>query len=231
MNEVITHNIRQIDYTSSVTLFIICALALLAFIKYNFGKSILYEIQSLFNYRQALRTYDERRESDRQSDILTGILFTLIAGIFVSTALSFFGASPLWQSHTLTILFFTLIIGAIYVIKALIWNILGIIFMAQAFSKIYIYNMFLFNRITGLIILPFVAIIPYIASIIKPYLIFSVIFIFILSYLLKLWRIIQIIHAQNVSIIYFILYLCALEILPLLILIKACMLLNINIFV
>jgi len=216
-------NIRPVGYPSSVTFFIICGLTLLTVIKYNFGKNIKEAFLSFFNYRQALRMFEERRESDRHAAILSFILFSLVVGIFISLIFPFFGVTmPLWGSQELSILFFSTITGLLYILKAYIWQALGVIFMAQALSKIYVYNMFLYNRNTGLMIFPLVAIIPYVAEGMIPYIVYSVIIVFILSYFFKLFRIFQIINDQNVSVFHFILYLCTLEILPLLLFIKGC---------
>ena len=213
---------KPVDYPSSITIFLTCGLVLLAFIKYNFGKNLSEAFQSFFSYRQSQRMFEERRESDRQAAFLSIILFSLMTGIFISVALPFFGASPLRENYSQSILFFSLATGLLYLLKAMVWRMLGVIFMVQSFAKTYIYNMHLFNRNTGLFIFAPVALIPYVSGEITPYMVYIVIIIFVLSYILKLWRIFKIIHAQNVSLFYFILYLCTLEILPLLLFIKGC---------
>ena len=213
---------RSTGYPSSITVFLMCGLALLAFIKYHFGKNLSGTFHSFFSYRHSGRMFEERRESDKQAAFLSNILFMLITGIFVSLVLPFFGASPLWESYTLSILFFSLATGLLYLLKAGIWRTLGVIFMVQSFAETYIYNMYLYNRNIGLFIFPLVALIPYTNGDITPYIVYSIIVIIVLSYILKLWRIFEIIRTQNVSIFYFILYLCTLEILPLLLFIKGC---------
>ena len=227
----ISSETKKIDYPSSITMFIIAGLALLTIIKYNFGKNLLETFKPFFNYRQAMRIFEERRESDRQVAFLSNVLFVLITGIFISIAIPFFGASLPWESYAISILFFSATIACLYILKAWIWNVLGIVFVTHTFSKIYIYNMFLYNRTTGLMIFPLVAIIPYVTGEIMPYIIYSVIVTVVLSYIFKLLRIFQIIHGLNVSVFYFILYLCTFEILPLLLLVKCCKILwDFNLF-
>ncbi|MDR1172032.1 MAG: DUF4271 domain-containing protein, partial [Bacteroidales bacterium] len=221
-NTGLASDIKPVGYPSSVTLFIACGLVLLAVIKYNFGRNLRESFLSFFNYRQAQRMYEERRESDRQAAILSHILFMLVAGIFISIVLPFLGANPLWGNYALSIPVFSFATGLLYILKSWIWQALGIIFMTRSFSRAYIYNMFLYNRNIGVMIFPLVTVIPYIARTAMPYLIYSVIAVFALSYLLKLRRIFQIIHDQNVPLFYFILYLCTLEILPLLLFVKGC---------
>ena len=213
---------RYAGYPPSITLFIVCGLALFAVIKFNFTKNTLEAIQSFFNYRKASLMLEERRESDRQASFLSNLLFILVAGIFISIALPFFGATLPWGSFALSILFFSAASALLYLLKAGMWRLMGVVFMTQTFSKIYVYNMFLYNRNVGLMFFPLVAIIPYVAFEIMPYVVYTVMVAVALSYILKLLRIFQIIRDLNVSVFYFILYLCAFEILPLLLFVKGC---------
>ena len=217
---------RQEGYSSSITVFILCGLFLLAIIKYHFGRNLPETFRSAFSFRQSIRLFEERRESDRQAAVLSNMLFAMIAGIFISLVLPFFGTNPFWGSYALSVLFFSFATGLLYFLKARIWQALGVVFQAQAFSKMYIFNMFLYNRNTGLIIFPLVALIPYVAWTVTPYLIYGVMAVIVLFYLLRQWRNFQIILAQNVSAFYFILYLCTLEILPLLLFVKGCKVLS-----
>ena len=221
-----TGNERQTVYSSSVTLFILLSLTLFAIIKYNFGNNLYVTFQAFFNYRQTKNIFNERRESDRQAVILSNILFSLVVGLFISIIFPFWGETPLWGSYALSIIFFSTVAGLLYYLKAIVWKALGTIFMLQSFSQLYVYNMHLVNRITGFVILPFVALIPYVVENIVPYLIYTVLIFFVISYFFKIFRIFQIINAQNVSILHFILYLCALEFLPLLLFVKSCKILS-----
>jgi len=221
-----TSDLKLEGYPSSVTLFIICGLALLTVIKYNFGRNLPDMFFSFFNYRRALRMIDERRESDRQAALFSDMLFILVTGIFVAVALPFFGTDPLWGSFTWSILFFSAATALLYHLKAWVWNILGVIFKVQALTKMYVYQLFLYNRNAGLAVFPLVAAIPFVAETIAPYMVYSVIAIYIFSFLFRQWRNFQMIHDQNISLFYFILYLCTLEILPLLLFAKSCKVLS-----
>jgi hypothetical protein len=173
-----------------------------------------------------MRLFEDSRESDKQAARLSNILFTVIAGIFISLALPFFGENPLWESYTLSILFFSFVTGLLYFLKARIWQALGIVFNLQALSGIYIHNMFLYNCNAGLFIFPMVALIPYLSATATPFMVYAVIVVIALSYLFRQWRNFQIILTQNISIFYFILYLCTLEILPFLLFVKCCKVLS-----
>ena len=221
-------NVRQIAYPSSVTLFIILGFAIFAVIKYNFGKNLQETFQSFFNYRQAWRMFEERKESDRQNAVVSNLLFFIVVGIFASLTMSFMGINLIFNSFSISILFFSVSASLFYALKSVTWHALGVIFLVQPISQMYVHSMFLYNRIAGLVVFPLVAIIPYISEIIVPFIIPTVFVVFALSYIFRLYRIFQIIYAQKVSILHFILYLCALEILPLLLIVKVCKTLSEN---
>ena len=224
-------SLRVEAYPPAVTLFIFFCLALLAVIRYNFGKNLHDSFLAYFNYRQSIRLLDERRESDRQAGIFLNILFSLAVGLFISFSIGFFGTQQLFGSYTISILFFSFASGLLYFFKAQIWKTLGAIFLYQSFSKIYIFNMYLNNRILGLMIFPLVAVVPYISIMIAQYIMYVAFGLIAIWYLFKLLRIFQIISVLKFSVIYFILYLCALEILPLLLFVKGCKVLSENIVV
>lgn len=213
---------RPTGYPSVITVFLMGAFIFFAWIRFHFGKCVDRIIQSYFNYQQACRIFGERREVDRQASFFTNILFGFVSGIFLALYLPF---RP-WNSYCLAVLLFAITISTVYALKSGIWKTLGNIFMIQPFSREYVYHLHLFNNTTGLFILPFVSAIPFTGMDVALYLEYTVIFIFCVSYLLRICRIFQIIRTQNVSIFYFILYLCTLEVLPLLLLIKTCKVLN-----
>jgi len=221
-NKWLTCTVRPAGYPSAVTAFIIFALIYIAIIKHKFGRNMLDVFRSVFSLSQSMRLYEESRETDRHAAVFSNIWFTIITGIYITIVFPFFGISPFLESHTLSILFFSFATGLLYFLKARIWQTLGIVFHVEKLSGLYIHNMFLYNRNAGLIVFPLVAFIPYMTEIITPYLVFGVIVVFLIFYLLRLYRFFIIFHAQIVSVFYFILYLCTLEILPLLILIKSC---------
>ncbi len=211
---------RILGYPSTLTIILMAALVFLTWIKFHFGKNLVQSVTSFFNYQQACRMLDERRESDRHAALYANILSNINMGIFLTLSLPFFGITLPWGSYGLSILFFALIIGILYVFKSGIWKMLGNIFMAQDFSQEYVYNMYLYTRNVGLFIFPFILAIPFVADGAVPFLIYSVVSVVCLFYLIRLFRIFQIIRAQNIAGSYFILYLCTLEILPLLLLFK-----------
>lgn len=112
------------------------------------------------------------------------------------------------------------IITGIYVSKFIILKVLGSVFNIANEMGEYITNIFVFNEIFGLVILPLLILIAY-SSFFDILFIDVAIVIFILFYLYRLLRGV-LIGTKNLkfSKFYLFLYLCTLEILPLMVLIK-----------
>jgi hypothetical protein len=84
----------------------------------------------------------------------------------------------------------------------------------------YLRNIFLFNKIFGLIVFPLLVAHPFIDIKFRFIFIYAGIIIFVLLFILRIFRGIVISVKNKFSIFYIILYLCTLEILPVLIFYK-----------
>jgi hypothetical protein len=216
-------NVRPDAYPSApAVLFLLSALTFFAWIKYNFRNNLLLSVRSFFSYHQSCRIQDERRESDRNAAQFTNLFCYIVTGIFLSLSLPAWGIEPLWGSYGLSVVVFSLIAALTLHINVMIWKIFGNIFLIQSITGAYAYNMFLFNRNTGIFIFPLVIFLPFVSKDLFIALVYTIMAVIAVIYLLRVLRFFQIIRAKKVSAFYFILYLCTLEILPFLILLKTC---------
>ncbi|MDR2037940.1 MAG: DUF4271 domain-containing protein [Bacteroidales bacterium] len=221
-NHFLPVNPRMNSYPNAIVLFLLGTLVFFTWIKYNFGRNLKQMVLSFFSFQQARRTFEERKESDKQAALYTNIFSYVITGIFISLVFPKLGFSLPWEGYTVPILFFSVAIALLYAINAIIWKIFGTIFLIQPVSMEYIYTLYLYNRNTGIFIFPLVAIMPFVPYVVLHPLIYTIIAIICLVYLLRVFRFFQIIRSKNASFFYFILYLCTLEILPFLIFAKTC---------
>ena len=102
----------------------------------------------------------------------------------------------------------------------MIVRLFGWTFNAKNMADEVIVNLWTYNILSGLLISPFVIAIFFVKSFAVIPLLKIVIFGAILLMIVKIIRWIEILITHRVSILYMILYLCALEIMPLLVLYK-----------
>lgn len=153
--------------------------------------------------------------------VMVSVIFILIFSIFVFQAAVFYGIKLPGGGHVL--LFFACALGVsiIYFSKFMIINFTGYLFDAEKLTKDYFYNIFLINNFVGLLFVPLVLLIAYTHLIPKEVLIYSGSFIYLLSFAYRVIRGFSIgLNESKYSVFHIFLYLCTLEILPLILMMK-----------
>jgi hypothetical protein len=111
------------------------------------------------------------------------------------------------------------VVNGYFMLKILLYKILGSIFSKRETTGELVFNMMLYHNVLGLILLP-VATIHSMVPAFAPVSLFLVPGLIALFYLMSVIRSIFFAFREGISIFYLILYLCALEILPILLVAK-----------
>lgn len=168
---------------------------------------------------------DELSLGNRVSIFLSS-LFVLTLSLFITQVANYYG----FNRNESEIQFFiqtAFAICAIYGIKILIVRMIGFIFQNQKEVKEYSMMIFLFCNIAGLFLLPIVVCIAFVKDVSPLYFIYSGLGIYVLLLFVRVLRGIIIgINSTRVSKFYLFLYLCTLEILPFVIMVKLFMINN-----
>ncbi|HLG04308.1 MAG TPA: DUF4271 domain-containing protein [Bacteroidia bacterium] len=117
--------------------------------------------------------------------------------------------------------FMSIGIGLAYFVKIVTVRVLGSVFEVRDAAAEYSYNILLFNKIGGLILFPVVLLLAYARQVPSGILIWAGLCILSIILIYRLLRIFLIgVSTPSVSLFYIILYLCTLEILPFIVIIK-----------
>jgi hypothetical protein len=152
--------------------------------------------------------------------LLLNILFIISGGLYACFLLHYsqIGASiRFWVLY----LYCMLLLGAIYLVKFLVLKFIGWVFSIARATDIYIFIVFLVNKMLGIFLLPFLIIITFSGPGIREiFITISLAMVFVLwSYrVLAAYRPIR--NEIKLTPFYFFLYLCAFEIAPLLLIYK-----------
>jgi len=201
-------------------------LAILSISIFAWGKSLyqkyLYQIvESLFNYQLANRLYRDKNILFRNLSIGLQLLFSLNIGLFLYYLSIRYNLKNLTNLPLANILIYSSGIFLFFQFKAALYKFIGYIFKVQDdFSEI-LHHVTIYNKALGLFLLPITLSIPFVNNHIQTGLLFFSLFIISSLMLLVLFRGFQIVNKKHVSFFFLILYLCAVEILPVVILIKA----------
>lgn len=150
--------------------------------------------------------------------VLLLLNYVIMASLFMSQALHFFGIEQK-GIHVFGLMAASLVV--IYFVKIIATRLLGFIFELGDTATEYMYNILLFNKAIGVLLFPFALLFAYARQIPGEYLAWGGLSVWALALIYRIFRTAQVgFAARGISLFYLILYLCTLEIVPFVVLIK-----------
>ena len=218
-NILLNKSIGETDWMIGV---LIVSFVIFAWTRMIYGKYIGMLMQSAVNFFTARRVYQESNVVLGRVFFILNILFFINIGLFATQCVNLYGITA--GSLSGIMLFGALTLGfmVIYFTKTIVLKILDFIFDTRAFGS-YNFNIYLYNKVYGLLLLPLIAVIPFVPDSLSEKLIWAGLALFVLFYVLTMFRALRICFKNRVSIFYLFFYLCTLEILPLLTIYKCIM--------
>jgi len=187
-----------------------------AFVRMFYNKKYHNIIKSGTNYQYAYKLVKEGSSSSSRVNTFLSLVFYINISMFIFLILKLLNIKvdlSDWKLYLLLILsLFIMYLG-----KRVANRILGYVFGNNDVVSEYLTNVWIYNIILGVFILPFIISIPFVPPEFKLPLMYIGIAIIILSLLFRILRNFRIAFKIKLSIFYLILYLCTLEILPILI--------------
>lgn len=213
----ILRNNNSLYWQSSVLLFVF---GLYVLLRISEDKKMTKVFVSTFSFQEAKQLYREDYKLTKRLSILLSIGYILVLAFLILFTNNYFGLIFRNYTEIQQYILFAAIVLMIYTVKYIVNSLFSIIYKQKELTKEYFLNAFTISHTLGIVLFPMVLglyFTKYSPEIfLYPALIMSVSF-----YIIKLYRsfVISVIE-QNVGILYIFLYLCALEILPILVLIK-----------
>lgn len=201
------------------TVVLLLALVLLASVRVGYAKYIGSLFQSVFNYPTAYRMFGEKNYSLLHGAFRLEALFYLVLALFIYQLIVFL---PI-ETGEASLIFYGKTLGfvvAYFLLKKLVYRWLGNLFRGVGETAEFLFNYDNFNRATGILLFPIVALIAFIPSGKPLFIIVFGVVVVSFFYMMLLKRGISIVLKKQVSLFYLFLYLCSLEFLPLLLVYK-----------
>lgn len=202
------------DYPDwSIGVFIL-ALIIFATVRIFFNKYLNQLFNAAFNYPTASRLFRERSLNILHGSIRLEILFYVIFSYFLFQAGIEFGYN--YQLSTISTYLIILSAVVIYFIgKRILYYMIGFFAEGLPATREYLFNSNQYYRVLGLVLLPVSLVINFATFPNMKFMFYIGIILILIVYLLLLLRGARILLMKHFSISYLILYLCTLEILPL----------------
>lgn len=213
-------NARVADSNGWYIFVLLIALSIFAWGKALYQKYLLQILASVYNYQISIQLFRDKNALFRNLSIILQFLFPINIGLLIYLLIDYYSFNQVFQWPLASIAVYSASVFVFFRLKTLLYKFLGVIFKVEEDFHEIQHHMNTFNQTTGVILLPFIISIPFLNEEFKPVLIISL-FLFIgIIGMLFLYRGFQIVIRKQVSIFFLILYLCAVEILPVVLLIK-----------
>jgi len=184
------------------------------------GQLITSTFMATVRYNIAEGMYKDNSQLQRQRDnVLYGLYFVTTSFFFMllSERMEF---NPMGLSGFRLFLFYSVLLTGLFFARILITVIVGHVFLVQNPLREYLYMGFTYNKLLGILLLPSIFIIVYSEGIVTEWAIYTCLGIMIILVFMKMVRRVVFSMKKDVFTFYMFLYLCALEIVPLLLFYK-----------
>lgn len=203
---------------------LVIILAVIAYLRVSYYKRFTQLISASFDFQ--LSNQMVREESvltQRVSLFLTGIFWVALP-LFLLQAIRYFHI-PLYNAgpYSGLLVFLTLLglVALIYGLKVFSIRLLGSIFKVEKETEAYIFNVFLYNKLSGLLLLPMVILIRFMPEDFVEVFFIAGLAVLGIAFIARMARGILIgLSKKGVSMVHLVLYFCTLEILPIVLGIK-----------
>lgn len=206
------------SYWPGIVLFVI--LTLYISIRISDPKKIVRVFVSVFNFQVARQLFREDYKPGKRVSLLLSAAFVLVMAFLLHITNSYFGLILAEVGSFYQYLFFVVLLLGMYILKFIVNYLLSIVTSSTEMMREYTFSVFVFCQTAAMILFPVVICLKY-TRYPAEWFLYPGIIVCGIFYLLRTIRGYMIsVQEQNVGILYIFLYFCALEILPLLILIK-----------
>jgi hypothetical protein len=200
-------------------LLILIGWTIFASLRFGFSKYIVQVFQSIFNFTISSRLYREQGYNNNFGPFRLNLIFYLFLPFPIYLIAKDNGVSLMGFSGIELYVIVLVVVDAYFLTKILLYKILGSVFSQKEVAGELVFNMMLYHNVLGMILLPVATFHSWVPALgfVSLFLVPGLILIF---YLLSLVRSIYFAIRTGISVFYLILYLCALEILPILLVVK-----------
>ena len=200
-------------------LLVLC-FVLQAWVQFFYRKRLRQVILSPFSKRFMNQLVREGNPFNERLSVALGVIYfiTIALLVFETNEMIFGGHIPVYFNDFAFYMIILSVLIFYWMIKILLISILGVVFQTPATTGMYLLNVLILNVITGLLLLPLMVFVIYLKSV---WLLYFSLTIFSLSFVFLLVRSFFIgLSLTKFSYVFLFVYLCSLEILPLIIMVK-----------
>ncbi len=220
-----THDLpQQLKNSNPDWLFLVLVIVLgvLTYLRVFYRKNFFQIIAACFNNNLTNQIVRDENLLMQRASVMLNVTFSIIAAAFIYLmSIQFEWSLDGMGTGFFRFIFLVFIVSAVFTLKFLVLRFCAYLFNLGREMSAYIFNVFIINNLLGLALIPIVALILFGHILSASSLIFIALGLAAVAYLYRIGRGILIATSYTgFSTFYLFLYLCALEIAPLLVLMK-----------
>ncbi len=190
-----------------------------AIIKLLFNKYVNNLVSLVFRGSLKQKQIREQLLQTPLPSLLLNVLFVIVAGLYVSFLLKHFGFA-LETNFWLLVLYCSTVVGCIYLVKFLVLKFTGWIFNMRDAADTYLFIVFLVNKLLGIFLLPLLILMAFAATWTAALYTISYVLVIVFFAYRYIISFAPVRREVKVSQFHFFMYLCAFEVIPLLLIYK-----------
>ena len=219
-------NFKKRDNQDIIFYALLSLVAILGFLRFFYIQYFNNLFRVFFNssLRQSQLT-DQLLQAKLQS-LFFNIIFFLSGGLFSFFLLQYFSWLPSKVNSLLVILFCSICTATVYFLKFLVLKFTGWLTGYKEVTNIYIFIIFLINKILGILLIPLIIVIAFSESYLIKIALLVAVVVIALMFLLRIFRSYGLLqHQLKIGRLHFFMYIAGIEILPVLLIYKGLVLL------
>jgi hypothetical protein len=199
-------------------IYLFILLAIYAWISVYYSNELVQTFQASINFSLTNKMFNNKSLLQNQLDAVLYLYYFLSLTFMLYFMELRTGVIPLKLQGALLFLFNFGLLAVLFFGRLMLHNIAGFLFNRTKIIREYLYNMFVFNKLSGLVILPLMFLVVYTRGSLQDIVFWTIIFALSGILVMRLIRGVVFSYKKDVLNFYMFLYLCALEIIPLVLL-------------
>ena len=203
-----------------ITILLIVSFLLLGWIRLFNKKYLISLVKSIISFQESNTLYREKNTLMERASFMVNLLFLSNISVFVIQLRHYWNLN---LNNIDDLILYFMVLGCLlvfYAFRAISSLFIGYVFLKQKVFAEYFHNVNIYTKNTGLFLFPVIITLQFLSFQYLPFIVYTGLILSAAFYLLQVIRSFQIIIRKNVSIFYMILYLCAFEFAPFLIIYK-----------
>ena len=193
------------------------SLIIIAWVRQFYNKYLIGTISGGYDYKIAYKQFHDKNSLSQRVSLALFAIFVINSGVYIFQMLKLYDVKLLETYSFFSLLIFSSIILALYLVKRITLGLIGTVTRTSDITDEYLHHIGLYNKILGLLLFPVIISIPFVPYDIAKILVKLTWFLWLIMFIMKIIRGTRIIMSKQFFVFYLILYFCALEILPVLI--------------